>query len=161
MAEETKKELPDVREAALKMLAGRELSAFDLEQKLLRKGYCAEKAGEAVRWAQKQGYQSDARFARLYAEYAFLQKHFGPNRVIFELRRRRIDESVIDAAVKEHYDPSLQKSELFALAQKRLMGDGSEKSRARVIRYLIGKGHSVEEARRAVEEAAKTILDET
>jgi regulatory protein len=157
---EKKRELPDVRAAALKLLAGRELSAFDLENKLLQKGYAPEKALEAVRWTKEQGYQDDTRFAQLYAEFAFLQKHYGRNKVEFELRRRKIDSSIITEAIQAYYDPSVQKTELSILAQRRLAGDGSEKSQARVIRYLIGRGHSVEEARRTVEEAARGLKQE-
>lgn len=153
--EQKKKELPDVREAALKLLAGRELSAFDLESRLIRKGYSPKKAAEAVGWAKQQGYQDDSRFARLYAEYAFLQKHFGKNKVIFEMRRRKISDSIIQEAVSAYQDPAIQREELIELAERRLMGDTSEKSQARVIRYFIGRGHSIEEARRAVEEAIK------
>jgi regulatory protein len=79
-------------DTAVRMLARREHSAFEIRRKLKQKGLAKPEIEEAVARLQEEGLLSDARYAESYIN-GRMGKGYGPVRIALELRERGVAES--------------------------------------------------------------------
>lgn len=119
------------------MLARREHSQREMQQKLQLKGFEKDDISEILEEFANKGWQSNARFAESYIR-SRVHKGFGPVKIQFELRERGIDAG-INCLVEEMPDWDALLSELH---QKKY---GNEvptemKERAKRIRFFQHKG---------------------
>lgn len=87
-------QLRSIRETALNLLARREHSALELQQKLAVRGYPEDEAESLLQVLQKEHLQSDERFTESYIRYR-INKGFGPIKISNELLERGIAEDLI------------------------------------------------------------------
>lgn len=80
----------EIREACLRLLAMREHSKKELQQKLTAKGFSRDEALEVIDQLAREGLQDDARYAESYARSRIL-KGYGPIRILYELKQAGID----------------------------------------------------------------------
>lgn len=101
------------RASALASLALREHSAFELQQKLLRKDMPETVVVPLIAQLQKQNLLSDARFSEVYWRQR-AARGFGPIKIAYELQHKGVDEATIaegrhqaevdfEAGIKEVY----------------------------------------------------------
>lgn len=91
--------MEDVAEKyALKLLAQREHSVFELRQKLMRKGHDHGDITALLEKLIHQGFQSDLRFAEAYL-YSRKSRGCGPLRVLQELSARGVSDEIVEAVV--------------------------------------------------------------
>lgn len=79
---------------AMNMLARREHSAYELQQKMCRKGCRDDLALSVVRQLQVDGLQSDSGFTKAYSRYRS-NRGFGPVRIRLELKQKGIVPEII------------------------------------------------------------------
>ena len=155
-----------VRESALRLLARREHSRGELRRKLGEK-FGREFAGEIERELDDlagRDLLSDLRFARAYARE--VSGRYAARRIRAELQKRGVGADEIASALAELEgdgeggeggeggDSELNRAREM-VARRRRVGVDSEaeaKERARLIRWLAGRGFSFETAKRAVEQ---------
>lgn len=89
----------DLREAALRLLARREHSFFELERKLKRKGWPSARVAEVVQELADENLQSDQRFAEGFARMR-AEKAYGPLRIRAELGERGVDRALIERSLQ-------------------------------------------------------------
>lgn len=89
----------EIYKKALFLLAIREHSRYDLQQKLLQRGYLREDITRVLEQLIEQKFQSDERFAESYV-YSRSSKGYGPERIRLELQQKGVAESVIDIVFK-------------------------------------------------------------
>lgn len=89
------KDLILIRHKALALLTRREHSRWELEQKLHQRGFTAQKIVPVLQQLIEEGWQSDDRFAECYV-CSRINAGFGPLRIRAELKRRRIQDFLID-----------------------------------------------------------------
>ncbi|BDX07343.1 regulatory protein RecX [Planctobacterium marinum] len=94
------KQLSQIREAAIRLLARREHSQQELLRKLLQKGFAAQLCETALADLQAQGYQSDLRFAQMFIR-SRAAKFYGPGRITDELRQHQVVSSDSQKAMQE------------------------------------------------------------
>ncbi|MCD8524410.1 MAG: recombination regulator RecX [Gammaproteobacteria bacterium] len=82
------------------LLALREHSRYELQQKLLRRGYSLDAISFVVDDLIFQGLQSDRRFAESYA-CSRASRGYGPQRIYLELQQKGVDDEVIQAVMEE------------------------------------------------------------
>jgi regulatory protein len=82
-------------QAAVRLLARREHSLAELEDKLMQKGYEASATTEALTLLQQQGLQSDARFAESVCRTR-MRQGYGPLRIRQELQSKHVAAEFID-----------------------------------------------------------------
>jgi len=82
----------ELREAALRLLARREHSRFELTRKLTRRGWAASDIDAVIDELAAENLQSDERFAEGYVRQR-AAKAYGPVRIRGELSERGIDAS--------------------------------------------------------------------
>lgn len=81
-----------------KLLARREHSVQELQQKMLAKGLSAELTEQMIATFQQQGWQSDQRFAQMQARSQY-NKGYGPERIRASLRQHQLSDEYIEQAI--------------------------------------------------------------
>jgi regulatory protein len=89
---------------ALKVLAGRAHSAGELRQKLIQRAERPEDAGDALIRLKELGYLDDRKFAEGFAASRLSGDKFGRNRVIRDLRQRRVAPGLAETTVGKVYE---------------------------------------------------------
>jgi regulatory protein len=129
--------------SALGLLARREHSCHELQQKLLQRFPNASDAIHSVLMRLiDEGYQSDARYVEAYVR-SRLNKGYGFQRLRQELRLRGVDNQLIEAAVTPASDDGKHFESLLHLWNKKfkcLPENSREKSRQ--IHFLRYRGFS-------------------
>lgn len=87
-----------VRAKALELLARREHSRLELCQKLIQRGFSADRIESALDQLAEEGLLDEARFAELYA-CGRADKGYGPLRIGRELRERGVSQDLVDTVL--------------------------------------------------------------
>jgi len=136
-----------VRNKAMDLLARREHSAQELRDKLKLRDYDPEDIEAALDRLQRDGLQSDSRFAEAYVHHR-VGAGFGPARIRHELRQR----GVADAIVDEYLEPLADSwDELMSQQRERHFGKPlppDYRARMKQARYLQNRGFSPESVMR-------------
>ena len=120
-------------------LGARAQSVAEIEAKLARRGVAADVAVEVLDAAVRLGYLNDEELAAQLARASRARRH-GRARAARELRRRRLGEPELEAALESAY-ADVDEAELAAAAL------GSRPSRdprecRRAVAYLVRRGYS-------------------
>lgn len=134
---------PPVREAALRMLARRAYGAEELRGKLFEKGFSEDQAADAVGWLLELRYLDDGAYAENLAR-SCAARGYGPYRIRQELRRRCLDEALIEETMEAA--PPVEDGVDAALARL-ARGSMDAKERRRVAAVLYRKGFSWDDIR--------------
>jgi len=144
--------------AAKGYLARRPMSAFDLRERLRRKGLPAAAAESAVARCAAAGLIDDAAFARWFAE-AQARRGYGQVRVRAELGRRGIDREHVDAALEATAPEDGGVDECLAAVERKYRGRpleaGATQRTARA--FLARRGFTSWQASRAMERYQATL----
>ena len=133
---------------ACDLLSLRDHSSRELLTKLRQKGY-AEGAEEAVEKLTEEGYVDDERFARAYAAELVRVKHFARRRIVTELLKKGIDQSL----ARDIADETEAGEDEILVALKRKYGRclDTEKGVRRAINGLAAMGYGYTQIRQAIE----------
>ena len=93
-------QLREIREVCLRLLSRREYSRFELLNKLTLRGFAKLQSEKALDGLVEQSWLSDRRYAEGYARQR-LQKGYGPNRIVYELKQAGIDDFDLEGLVDE------------------------------------------------------------
>jgi regulatory protein len=143
------------REDAIRLLARREHSRFELVERLSARGHADEAIDDCLEALAKEGLQSDARFAESFVRSRLFRGQ-GPIRIRAELERRGLARERIQDALLEAEQGG--EGDWFALAcnalTKRFSGPGdTPRERARRERFLAQRGFDFDQVRHALEYA--------
>ena len=135
---------------ALDALARREHGYYELERKLLSKGFEPSEVDEQLSILVSEGLLDDARFAEAYVHYR-VQKGYGPNRIRAELRERGIDDAVGELALQA---ADFDWASIIKLAwQKKFSGPPEDyQEKAKQARFLEYRGFSADSIMRFLAE---------
>jgi regulatory protein len=129
--------------AALKMLAGRELSEAQVRQRLARRGHDSNDIDQAVARLKADGNIDDARAAAVIARRETTVRRRGKARVSSRLRAAGIAPAIADHAVQQVFEDVDADALLAASLERRLRGRAridDDKEFQRLYRYLVGQG---------------------
>lgn len=157
-----------LHEYALRALARRSHTLSELRAKLSRRCASVKDVDKVIARLRDNGYLDDGRIAESHSEFRRDHTLLGQRRVLFELRRRGIDESLAERAVAEVYGEA-DESELARRFLRRRLGARSTsipikapKEILRLYRALVRAGFrpsAVDSALRAVS-ANDELLDQ-
>ncbi|BCL74843.1 regulatory protein RecX [Jeongeupia sp. HS-3] len=133
---------PTLRNRALGYLARREYARLELRQKLLPHADGDEASLDAILDDfVSRGWLSDARFAEQWAH--FRSQRYGPQRLRAELRQKGVDDNLIDDALANVSDDEYAQAR--AQWQKKFgSAPQDQKERAKQLRFLAGRGFSLD-----------------
>lgn len=130
------------RYAAMNLLARREHSRLELENKLRRR-YEKPEIAQTLDQLAADGLQCDERFALSFARDRMLRA-YGPQKISAELRLRGVERRVIDRALHiVPADAGLDWRDVAASALQKRFGDSAVdtvEEKAKRIRYLNNRG---------------------
>lgn len=135
---------PSIRNAAMNLLARREHSTYELEQKLLKRFEDIQTIREAIIKLQNDGLQCDQRFAEHYLQ-ARANKGFGKLKIQQELKQKGVaDDDISNAFAKHNIDWF---AVLFNQYEKKYgqLAPASLEQKARCQRFLLSRGFSFEQ----------------
>ena len=121
---------------ALGLLARRAYTEAELKKKL--KAYPEPEVEEAIRKLKDWGYLDDRAYAERYVSAR--KDRYGPYRLRQELRRRGVEEALLDELVTEKGEAEAAYALLFR-HRNRYRGE-----KARAVRFLLSRGFSLEAA---------------
>jgi regulatory protein len=132
---------------ALTLLSGRELSEYQLRERLARRKCDADDIDEALKRLREDGTVNDRRVAVAVARRESAVRHRGRVRVLQKVREIGIAESIAEAAVDEVFGEVDERALLDRALERRLKGktvqDLDDKTRARIVRGLMAQGFAM------------------
>lgn len=129
----------DLRERALRYLARREHSRFELARKLAQAGFDEAEVAALLDEFERKNWLSDRRFAKSWVADHLAKA--GSVKLAFDLRQRGVAEDVIAAVLGEERDSELERArEVWRKKFGSPPADAAEK--ARQMRFLQGRGFS-------------------
>lgn len=106
---------------ALRFLARREHSAYELSVKLAHKGYHSDEVETVIMECQRLGYQSDERYAQLMCQTR-IRQGYGPLRIKQELQAMHVESSLIESMLGQQASTWLEHAK--AIIQKKYDNHG-------------------------------------
>lgn len=142
-------------EYALKLLTARSYTARSLLRKLTQKGIAPEEARAVLDRLEASGLVNDAKFAEQYARTKVLTSGASKRRVVQDLRRKGIAESLANTAIAQLFADEEIDSAAMAekAARKKLaqMGDLEPLVlRRRLFGFLARRGYELDDIKRVV-----------
>ena len=117
----------ETRKKALSLLERRDYGSEELCAKLVEKGAEPDEARAAVRYMIRVGFIDDERYAAMVVRH-YAAKGYGVGRVREELRRRKLDRELWDAALAELPEPD---ETVDALLRAKLRGKAADRDTIR------------------------------
>ncbi|NLY54137.1 MAG: regulatory protein RecX [Firmicutes bacterium] len=149
-----KKPNRSARSYALWLLGRQAYTGQQLKDRLLRRGYSAEEAADAVDYLQEINYVNDEAYAVQYVAMRSRAGH-GPHKLSRDLKLRGIDPDIVATAVAAvPYEVLLEQAQRLVrrrLQDKRLT---DPKVRAGLYRYLLQRGYDYA----LIEEAVQKVI---
>lgn len=138
----------ETRKKALALLDRRDYGSEELCAKLIEKGAEPDEARAAVRYMIRVGFIDDERYAAMVARH-YAAKGYGAGRVREELRRRKLDRELWDAALAELPEPD---ETVDALLRAKLRGKAADRDTVRKSgAALVRRGFTWEAVRAAAD----------
>lgn len=145
---------------AIRLLGAREHASAELSSKLQKNGFDDAVIASTLQQLQDSGYQSDERFANLYAEQ-LLRKYQGPLVIRAKLAARGIDSSLSRDAI-DNLDVCWANVAADALHSRFSMNeltDSDQNAKGKVARFLTRRGFSPTDAIKATRLVVETVPD--
>lgn len=143
----SKPEPGELRERAMRLLALREHSRAELVRKLGQAGFDACDIQPLLDEFEEKKWLSDRRFAESYV--ADHRARAGAIKLAFDLRQRRVADSIIEAVLAESRDSEFERAQV--VWQKKFGSAPTDLAeKARQMRFLQSRGFGAEVIRRVV-----------
>lgn len=139
------------KEYLLTYLSSYSKSAEDAKRKLYDKGYHKNAVEYALAVAKEYNYLNDTSFAERYVDAAIRKK--GRRAIAFELKRKGIDDALIEDALVDTEDEEVATATKFALKFK----NKTNYTKDKLYRHLLSKGFSYEVIRKAMRACEEDI----
>ena len=139
------------QEKALYLLEYRNYSKRELTEKIARTAASREAAQAAAGRMEELGLIDDRRFGEDYARELFSRKGYGARRVAQELRRKGLDQELVQELVEKYGGPEQSEKNIRRVLEKKYPGwQEDEKVRRRAFAALQRLGYSYQEVREAM-----------
>ena len=139
------------QEKALYLLEYRNYSKRELTEKIARTAASREAAQAAAGRMEELGLIDDRRFGEDYAKELFSRKGYGARRAAQELRRKGLDQELVQELVEKYGGPEQSGENIRRVLEKKYPGwQADEKVRRRAFAALQRLGYSYQEVREAM-----------
>ena len=103
-----------------------------------------------IAFLQEEGFVNDERYCRTYVKSKLNLKKWGVNKIKLSLIAKGVDKDIIDAVLSEIDKDSYKEELLNLLRNKKINEPDPYKRKAKLIRYAVSKGYSINEVMEAV-----------
>jgi len=129
----------DAKERALKYVAIRMRSEWEMRVYLQKKGHTEEEIKEAIGYLYHYQYLDDAAFCRAYIRDKILLNPCGRNKLFADLRKKGVQSSIIKEAFAELFDKDTELEMAKKLLEKQIRLENDPIKQAQ---FLKNKGFS-------------------
>ena len=136
--------------SALGLLSRRDHSRLELSQKLRLRQFDNELIEAALDKLVDQQWLCDERFARIQVRQHVFKRH-GPMRIRMELKRKGVDEHIIELALDENETDWFELARACYQSRFRNADISDIKEKAKRVRYLQSRGFNSDQVRYALE----------
>jgi regulatory protein len=133
---------PDNRElvsASLKLLAMRDMSRMQFEEKMAKREFSPEEIAEAVAWCEAEGWLNESRYAEVAARR--LGQKYGATRVAQTLRQKGVNDEAVAQAIADMADTEFSRARNVWARKFDAIPESAE-VRSKQTRYLQSRGFS-------------------
>lgn len=104
-----------------------------------------------VEFLQEEGFINDKRYCRSYVKSKLNLKKWGVNKIRLSLFEKGINKEIIDNVISEIDKDSYKEELLNLLKNKKIDETDPYKRKAKLIRYAVSKGYSLNEVMETVD----------
>ena len=118
----------------------------DVEMKLQGWELSSKMAERLIKELLNEGFVDDLRFAKSFVRGKFRINRWGKQRIVYELRARKIDEPMIKEGLEE-IDEGRYMDSIRSLIEKKNLEIKSKKivnKREKIINFVVGKGYEID-----------------
>lgn len=124
---------------ALKKLRNRK-TTWEIRDLLSREGISEEAIAGAVEYLSEYNFLNDEEYAELFARDKQNLNGYGPVKIRYLLKQKRIKEEYISGALKKFtHEAEIEMIEKI-VEKKYVRGDGLSKDKSKIIRFLLSRG---------------------
>ena len=103
-----------------------------------------------IDFLQEEGFINDERYCRSFVKGKLNLKKWGVNKIKLSLITKGIDREIIDEVLSEIDQDSYKEELVNLLKNKKINEDDPYKRKAKLIRYAVGKGDSINDVMEAL-----------
>ena len=144
-ATSTKTSRTDAMNSAVRILANRDHSKYELKQKLRQRGFASKVIGTVMMECERLNYINDHRTAHVYISQ-LKRKCFGKRYIRMALKKKRLSSTAIENFLLENYPEADEHESAGKLLEKKRETFGREadlkKRRDKMYRFLYSRGFS-------------------
>lgn len=96
-----KDEFSRTRDYAYTLLSYRDRSEYELKRRLFEKGFHSEAIREVLTFLKDRGFVDDRSFVNKWVDNIIMSRPMGRMKVVYELRRKRVNEDIIEEVCDE------------------------------------------------------------
>ena len=144
-------EILRIKQAALNLLSYRKRSRLELVRRMKDKGFTSGNIDEALNILEEKGYLDDIDFAESFARDKVRQTRIGPVKLSLELKKHGIENETIRHVSHKVYLEFPISEIIEQLIQKKRYSLTDKNEKNRCIRFLQGKGFTIEQIFSAIE----------
>ncbi len=135
--------ITNVLKLALDLLARREHSRYELQNKLEKRGFPFDEIEETLNQLSHEGLQSDERFAEIYCR-SRMNRGYGPIRINHELCHRGITDEIIKQTINPHDEQWFELADRVRCKRFGKPLPKDYKTRAKQAQFLQYRGFSLD-----------------
>ncbi len=143
------------KDTAFKYLGYKARSKYEVQQKLIQNEFSLEIVDRVIEILENYGYIDDKVYAKKFISEKINYKGYGKHRIKYELKLKKIDDSIIDELLLDTEDDELKKA--ITLTRKKIKNKNIDyKEKQKVVAYLQRRGYSYD----IIKESIDIILNE-
>ena len=137
----------DLRERALRLLARREHSRFELARKLGQAGFAQHDINVLLDEFEEKNWLSDSRFAESFV--ADHRARAGSVKLAYDLRQRGVSDAIIEDVLSKNRDSELERAREVWRKKFRSAPENANET-VKQMRFLQGRGFTAEVIRKTL-----------
>ena len=134
-------------DTAVRILAGRDHSKYELKQKLLQRDFSSKVIGTVIAECERLDYINDPRTAHIYI-LQLKRKCFGIRYVRMALKKKHLTGAVIENLLLENYSEADERKNAAKMLEKKMRTLEQEahlkKRKQKIYRFLHSRGFSLD-----------------
>lgn len=139
-------------EKLLRWCTYRDRCIYETRLKCKELGLDAAQTEKIISRLIQENYLNEIRFATQYVQSKSAIKKWGRQKILFELKRKKVDPNIIEQAISGIEDESYQEK-LYSLAEKKwksIKETNLGKKKLKLRAYLLQKGYTSQDVEKAI-----------
>lgn len=126
---------------ALELLSFKDYTSFEIKTKLYKKDYDDDVIENVINKLIEYNFINDERYANNYLSYSLKYKKHGKNKIVYSLRQKGIDKSILSSL---SFDEDKEYEYALILGEKKFNKLKEDKNKKeKIYRYLLSRGYNI------------------